>query len=276
MPESEPRPPTRWYKEEVSISTRFRALWRLSTFVVGSWWIVAMGWRALHRPGPGRYLSSGPVVRRWAAFAARRIHLKVATMGSPPLPGSLVVANHIGYVDTLTLGGFVPGVFAGRADMGAWPVLGRMARAGGTIFINRESGRAGARGVREVAAALAAGATVVGFPEGTSMGGGEVLPFRSGLFEAAVTAGAPVVPVAIRYLTLDGVAVDRATLGTIGWFGGEGFLAHVLNLAGHSSVTAEVRFGAPLLPPHGSRRELSAATEQRVRELLGQSPPGCC
>lgn len=268
----EDRAPGTWYKGGVTAG-RLRAAWRLGTFVVGSWWVVARAWQVIHRPYPERWRLSGPAVSAWARLGCRRLGIRVARVGPAPPAGSLVVANHLGYIDILTLGGLVDGVFAARHDMRTWPVMGRLADAGAAVFINRESSRAGVHGVKRVAAALQAGATVIAFPEGTSRGGGDVLPFRTGLFEAALAAGAPVVPVGIRYTALDDHPVGGAELEVIGWFGNEPFLLHILTLAGHRSIAAEARFGEPIPPPHAGRRELAAAAEARVRGLL--IPPAC-
>jgi 1-acyl-sn-glycerol-3-phosphate acyltransferase len=87
-----------------------------------------------------------------------------------------------------------------------------------------------------------------------------------------VNARVPVVPAAVRYLELDGEPVTAENLDVVAWFRGEGFLGHVLRLASHRSVLAEVRFGEPLRPPHANRRALAAAAEARVRELRGLPP----
>jgi 1-acyl-sn-glycerol-3-phosphate acyltransferase len=179
-----------------------------------------------------------------------------------------VVANHQGYADVVTIGGLFPSIFAARHDMRAWPMFGALARSGATIFINRDDKRAAYRGVGQVAAALGAGATVIAFPEGTSTDGSGLLPFRTGVFQAAVDAGAPVVPAAIRYLSVDETPVTEANRDVVGWFRGEPFVAHILRLAAHRRVLAEVTFGEPLAPPHGDRRALAAAAEARVRVLL--------
>jgi len=191
----------------------------------------------------------------------------VQVSGERPSAGSLVVANHQGWVDIPTIGGVGPCIFAARHDMKSWPLFGALASSGATIFINRQVKRAGVRGIQQVAQALAAGATVIGFPEGTSSGDG-MLPFRTGLFEAAVDARAAVVPAAIRYLRLDGEAVDAERLKVVGWFDGEPFLAHALRLASHRVVEAAVRFGPPIAPPHRDRRTLAEVAEQAVRGLL--------
>ena len=244
-----------------------RATLRLSVFLVGSWAVVARGLGAVLSGFPDRWRRNAPHNARWGRLGRRCLGIRVGVRGALPAPGSLVVANHVGYVDVLTLGGLFPAVFAARHDVRRWPVFGALAASGATIFIDRQRARAGARGIGQVTAALAAGATVAGFPEGTSVGEGRILPFRSGLFQAAVDAGAPVVPAAIRYLELDDEPVTAASLGEIGWFHGENFIGHALRLAAHRTVTAEVRFGEPIAPPHPDRRTLAAAAEARVREL---------
>jgi 1-acyl-sn-glycerol-3-phosphate acyltransferase len=249
-----------------------RAIWRLVVFLVGSWLVVARAFRAVFSRFPRRWPRNGPHNARWARLGARCLGICVRGVGAPPPAGSLVVANHVGYADILTMGGLFPVVFAARHDMRRWPVLGALAASGATIFIDRQRVRAGARGVAQVAAALAAGATVLGFPEGTSAGGGSLLPFRSGLFQAAVDAGAPVVPAAVRYLAIDDEPVTEANLHVIGWFRNENFVAHALRLASHRRVTAEVRFGDAIAPPHVDRRTLAAEAQRRVEALLGRAP----
>ena len=249
-----------------------RAVGRLIAFVVGSWLVVARAYRAVFSAFPERWRRNGPHNSRWARVGARCLGIRVRRVGAPPPPGALVVANHFGYADVLTVGGLFPVVFAARHDMRRWPMFGALAASGATIFINRQQVRAGARGVAQVAQALAAGATVLGFPEGTSAGAGALLPFRSGLFQAAVDAGAPVVPAAVRYVSIDGAPVTAANLDVIGWFHGENFIAHALRLASHRLVLAEVRFGEPIPPPHADRRTLAAAAEARVQALLAMPP----
>lgn len=253
-------PPSGW--------ARWRAIGRLAWFALASWGVVASGLHAVFAPFPRRWKLTAPYIGRWARLGRRCLGLRVEVVGELPRAGGLVVANHQGWVDIPILGGVGPCIFAARHDMKSWPLFGALASSGATIFINREVKRAGVRGVQQVARALEVGATVIGFPEGTSSGEG-MLPFRTGLFEAAVAARAAVVPAAVRYLTLDGEPVDRDRLRVVGWFDGEPFLAHAVRLASHRRVEAAVRFGPPLFPPHADRRALAEAAEREVRGLLG-------
>jgi 1-acyl-sn-glycerol-3-phosphate acyltransferase len=252
--------------------SRARAIARLLVFAVGSWLVVARAIGAVLSRFPRRWPRTAPHNSRWARLGQRCLGITVRRVGELPSPGSLVVSNHYGYADVVTIGGLFPVVFAARHDMRRWPLFGALAASGGTIFINRQLKKAGARGVAQVAAALAVGATVLAFPEGTSTDGAELLPFRSGIFQAAVDARAPVVPAAVHYLELDGTPIAAETLDVVAWFRGESFIGHVLRLASHRSVLAEVRFGEPLRPPHVNRRELAAAAEARVRALRGMPP----
>ena len=252
--------------------SRARAIARLFVFAVGSWLVVARAISAVLSGFPQRWPRTAPHNSRWARLGQRCLGIRVRRVGELPPPGSLVVSNHFGYADVVTIGGLFPCVFAARHDMRRWPLFGALAASGATIFINRQLKRAGARGVAQVAAALTVGATVLGFPEGTSTDGADLLPFRSGIFQAAVDARATVVPAAVRYVELDGKPITAEDLDVVAWFRGESFLGHVLQLASHRLVLAEVRFGEPLRPPHANRRALAAAAEARVRELRGMPP----
>ncbi len=246
-----------------------RSAGRLLAFSVGSWLVVAGAWRALISRFPARWRRSCVPVSRWARWGARCLGVRVSVTGTLPPPGSLVVANHQGYADIVTIGGLFPAIFAARHDMRRWPMFGALAASGATIFINRDVKRAGWRGVAQVAAALADGATVVAFPEGTSTDGLGLLPLRTGVFQAAVEAGAPVVPAAIRYLAVGGRPIDESTRAHVGWYDGSSFPGHLWRLAGHGRIEATVVFGETIAAPHADRRSLAAAAETRLRVLLG-------
>jgi len=258
-----------WYKRDVSGYSRVRAVARLTWFAIGSWLVVARAIHAVLSPFPQRWRRSCPHVSRWARLGARCLGIRARTVGPLPPTGALVVANHQGYADIVTIGGLFDSIFAARHDMRKWPLFGALAASGATIFINRDNKRAGYRGVAQVAAALADGATVIAFPEGTSTDGTGLLPLRTGVFQAAVDAAVPVVPAAIRYLTVNGAPVDEGNRDVVGWFRGEPFLGHLLRLGGQRRVEAEVAFGEPLVPPHADRRALAAGAEAALRGLLG-------
>lgn len=83
-----------------------------------------------------------------------------------------------------------PGVFR-------MPVFGAMARFGGHISLDPASRETLEQAMTSARNAVAAGASILVFPEGTRGEGNELQPFNRGAFELAIQAGADVLPIAI-------------------------------------------------------------------------------
>ncbi len=120
------------------------------------------------------------------------------------IPGSLLVANHISWLDIFAINASLPTAFVSKAEVRRWPAIGWLAAMNDTIFLNRGS-RGHARVINEaIAAKLDTGKYVGVFPEGTTTDGRSVLPFHAALLQPALAAGRPVIPVAISYWEADG------------------------------------------------------------------------
>lgn len=144
-------------------------------------------------------LLRGPGVRWVARSLLRTLGVAVRQHGPAPRPGSLLVANHVSWLDVLALLTVTPLSLVAKREVGSWPAVGVMARASRVIFIDRTRPKGLPATVTEVAGALRAGRTVAVFPEGTTSCGARQGRFRPAMFQAAVDAGAPVVPISIRY-----------------------------------------------------------------------------
>jgi 1-acyl-sn-glycerol-3-phosphate acyltransferase len=140
------------------------------------------------------------VVQRWSLRMLRCLGVTVRVSGTPQPGAVLMVANHVSWLDIPALHASSPRAhFVSKSAIAHWPLLGRLARAGGTLFIERERKRDALRVVHEVAAALRLGDAVAVFPEGTTGAGHEVLPFHANLLQAAITTATAVQPIALRY-----------------------------------------------------------------------------
>jgi 1-acyl-sn-glycerol-3-phosphate acyltransferase len=137
--------------------------------------------------------------RTWARAVLGALGVRLVARGRPPAGRALLVANHISWLDIVALMAAAPVRLVAKHDVRRWPVIGVLAAAGGTIFIDRTRPRTLPGTVAEVAAALRAGGVVAAFPEGTTWCGASAGRFRPALFQAALDAGATVVPVSIRY-----------------------------------------------------------------------------
>src|SRR5437868_5338959 len=114
-----------------------------------------------------------------------------------PTQPALVVSNHVSWLDPFVIMAQVPCLPVAKSEVSGWPVVGRIAQAGGVHFVRRDSALSGARLVRSVESTLSAGTSVLNFPEGTTTDGSALLPFWPGALRAARAAGVPVAPAAI-------------------------------------------------------------------------------
>lgn len=126
------------------------------------------------------------------------VRLKIGA-GRTALPSWLIVCNHISWLDIFVINALTPAAFVSKAEVCGWPLIGWLCAHTETIFLERGS-RAAAQRTREaIIGRLRAGVPVGVFPEGTTTGGERVLPFHAALFQSAIDAHVPVVPLVLRY-----------------------------------------------------------------------------
>ncbi|MFI6761561.1 lysophospholipid acyltransferase family protein [Micromonospora sp. NPDC050417] len=208
--------------------------------------------------------------RWWARLVLGSLGITLRVRGRLPRRRALLAANHISWLDIMATLAVAPARMLAKQEVRQWPLIGPLASAGGTIFVNRGRPRALPRTVALVAEALRADRVVAVFPEGTTWcgkpreasdcpAGGR---FRPAMFQAAIDAGAPVVPLTISYRT--GPGRDGTTAAA--FLGDDSLwvsLQRVIAVRGLSiTVTA-----APALHPEesASRRRLAQAAESAVR-----------
>ena len=180
---------------------RMRLYWRLLRVagVVLSGLIVAAALGLAERGAvPVSALRKQQLTRWFLARLAATLPFRVRVAGALPAQPMLWVANHVSWCDIPLLGMLAPLSFLAKAEVRAWPALGWLAQAAGTLFIRRGSGDA-ALVNRQLTTHLLQGRHLLIFPEGTSTDGKEVRTFHSRLFACAIDAGRAVQPVAIRY-----------------------------------------------------------------------------
>lgn len=208
---------------------------------------------------------------RWAQDLLAILAIRVEQDGEPPPEGrgALIAANHVSWVDVFAIGAVRHTRFVAKSEIRDWPVAGAIAARAGTLFVHRTRRHDTGRIAGHVRDALAAGDCVGLFPEGTTTEGDRLLKFHSSLFEPAVAHGVPVHPVALRYELPDGTPCRAAA------FVGELTFAQSLGLVIRTrEMVVRVSF-APAVDPGGrSRRDLTAATRERVASLLGVEEAG--
>lgn len=205
------------------------------------------------------------VVQLWARFVARVLALEVRCTGTAPRGEFLLVANHVSYLDVVVLAGSLRCGFVAKSEIARWPVIGFLARALGTVFVEREKKRGLPSVAAEMRAWLARGGRLVLFPEGTSTDGRALRPFRSALLAPALELACPVVHAALRYRTPAGEPPAEAS---VCWWGEMEFLPHFLALLALPRIEAELVLGRE--PVRASdRKELARLLQHAVACELG-------
>ena len=241
-----------------------RGCWRLGR-ALG---VILAGWATVVFVFPRLGVALQEVrVQAWARQMLTVLGIALELRGDAPAPGPLLlVANHISWLDILVMHAARHCRFVSKADVKRWPLIGTLATAGGTIYIERESRRDAMRVVHRMAASLAAGEILAVFPEGTTSDGVSLLPFHGNLVQAAISAGAPVQPVALRFID----AATGDTSLTPCYIGDDSLVASLWRTVSGPPVTAIVRYGEPQHALGRDRRrwaqDLRASVERLRRE----------
>ena len=199
------------------------------------------------------------VAVRWIARTMLAVlGVRLVRRGPAVRPGSLLVANHVSWLDILVLTAIAPVRLVAKGEVGRWPGIGPLAGLAGAIFIDRSRPKALPGTVAEVTAALRSGRSVAAFPEGTTSCGAGRGRFRPALFQAAVDAGAPVVPAAICYDSTAAAFIGDDTL-----------VASVRRVAGLRSLTVTLATAPALRPASGADRRVLARAAQASLGVTG-------
>lgn len=231
---------------------------------------------AFGKRGVAMHQAKAPRCSWWGRTTCAVGGLRVRVHGTPPAGGALVTPNHMGHLDIMALSSVVPGFFVPKADIAKWPIAGHIIRVCGHVYVDRNSKRALLAASEGIAERLRAKTNVVIFLEGTSTGGTDVLPFKPGLLQPAIDAGAPVVPVGINWSVEPGLnpqPVDVAE-DVAYWRPEHSFGPHLSYVFGLHGVTADLYFGEPILidpanPPN--RQALAGLLRERVIALRAEN-----
>ena len=181
----------------------WRAVWRglILAFSLTLCYL-RFGWVWMGGAVRGRPVSSQQRAE-WMHFCGRivlaAIGIDYRVEGEPPTGATLIVANHLSYLDIAICSAAAPSTFVAKLEIAEWPGFGLLAKLGGTIFVDRVSRISAWEVADRMALRLAEGCPVLLFPEGTSTDGSEVVRFHPTLFAAAVEGGLPVTTAALFY-----------------------------------------------------------------------------
>ncbi len=228
--------------------------------------IVLLLVRLVERPVYGLHRPLTPHITVFVCGnALRLLGIRNTVTGQPMTTPGAVVANHSSWLDIFVLNARKRIYFVSKSEVAAWPGIGWLARATGTVFIERNPKKA-AEQTRLFQERLLAGHRLLFFPEGTSTDGRRVLPFKPTLFQSFYAPQLRdvlyVQPVTVVYHAPKGEDVRF-----YGWWGDMDFGPHLLHtLAAARQGRVEVIYHPPLkVADFESRKTLARAAEDAVR-----------
>jgi 1-acyl-sn-glycerol-3-phosphate acyltransferase len=212
------------------------------------------------------------LIQWWHKALLNAFNLKVSSHGHIPsqtINGTMLVANHISWLDIHALNSMVPLRFIAKSEISKWPVFGYLAKSADVLFINRDNRRDAARVVDITASSLHAGDNLCLFPEGTTTDGSTMMPFKSSIIQAAIQANASIQAVAIRY------PLPNGEINTAMAYAGDTTMKQsIAQILLQQKPRVELHFLAPIITKNLSneaknRRDLTLQIEQEISHKLG-------
>lgn len=237
----------------------------LGTVVFGGLGLLLL-LRLVERPFYGLHRPLTPhVTQTVCRLAFVILGIGYRTRGARMSHRGAVVANHASWLDIFALNARKRIYFVSKSEVSRWPLIGWLARATGTVFIDRDP-RAARAQTAVFEARLLAGHKLLFFPEGTSTDGMVVLPFKPTLFQAffarELRPHLHVQPVTVIYRAPEG-----ADPRFYGWWGDMDFGSHLLKvLAAPRQGSVELVYHPPVrVADFPDRKALAAHAEAAVR-----------
>ena len=202
--------------------------------------------------------------RRFLAAAAWIVGARVRIRGAPIRGHTLLVSNHVSWLDILVTGGATGCAFVSKDQLGH-AFIHWLADQNATVYVKRSHVRGAKDQALAIAAALEGDKPVMLFPEGTTGPGTHLLPFRPTLLEAANFAAKDVLirPVALDY---------GNAAAAIGWWEESG-RDNVLRLLGRKgTLPVDVMLLDPL-DRAGDRKQLAAEARAAIARTLRLTSP---
>ncbi len=186
--------------------------------------------------------------------------------------GSFMVCNHLSYIDVFAIFSNVPAVFVANSELEEAFLLGTIIKYSGGVFVERRGRARLLEDMEGITGMLDLGLNVVLFPEGTTSDGSGVSPFKSSFLAAA--EGRDVVPLCIKYKSVNGRSITPETSPLVYYYGETTFFEHFFRFMGLRSVAVELTALEPMDTRGLSRKEIAHIAQSRISACyLGDAQP---
>lgn len=199
-------------------------------------------------------------IQKISAFGLKLLNIEVIKFGEiDKIQNSLIVSNHLSYVDVLILASAYPSLFVTSTEIKETFMLGKICKLAGCFFVERRRSKLTSdirlHELNLMKSRISQGFNVFLFPEGTSSNGSKVLSFKNSFFQVAVDCQIQVRPICLKYKGKNWEKVP--------WYGDMTFLDHLFQLC-QQKVHAEL-IVLPEIAPY-ERTKCSALAYAAISE----------
>lgn len=189
---------------------------------------------------------------------------RVRSDGERPGPRTLIIANHVSWLDIPMLAGATDCAFVAKDGLRGHPLMRWLCEQNGTVFVDRERRGSVHEQLGGMEAALRSHKPLTLFPEGTVGVDGRLLPFRSTLLKLAEDSPLP--------LTVQPVGIDYGGhAAEFGWPAGETGRANFMRLLGRRGTVRVTLHFLPPLPAGLNRKDLARQSHDAIAAALAPS-----
>jgi 1-acyl-sn-glycerol-3-phosphate acyltransferase len=156
-------------------------------------------------PWPGTH----PVARLFRVWCrafvrALDVDLRLHQKNRKRLPKRFIlIANHPSALEDVGIPALFDVVSLAKLQVQDWLIAGRIAKAAGTLFVDRDNPESRQQVIQTMVDAVSAGQNIALYPEGGCTGRRLFHEFKSGAFEVSIRTGVPIVPVFLHYEAQD-------------------------------------------------------------------------
>ena len=234
------------------------------------YWLVGIGFR-LHSLNRLALNERRSVLQQMGQSALDVLHVKLEKPTTPNNPhGTLIVANHISWLDIFVLAAIYPASFIAAKELRNWFVIGKMIENAGTVFIDRTN----RKDIEPINAAiverLQAGNDVCFFPEARTSLGNAVLPLKAALFQAAINAPTNIQCVVLRYYDAENKRTEQIS------FSGTNFFITLWRILSQPKIKVRIDFPPLIQPteqPNADRFTLKDQAEALFNQIVLSDSP---
>lgn len=202
------------------------------------------------------------IAHHWFRLVQATLGVRQIVSGTAAAGPVLIAANHVSWLDIVVLGTHIGTCFVSKSEVADWPVVGWLARQGGTLFIHRGHHDSAERIAHDMTMRLVRRDRLLFFPEGTTSDGTHVKRFKNRLFQPALQIGVPVQPVAVRY------ARGTEAVDPVAYIAGVSLASSVIGVMARSGTIVRVHW-CEAFPVAGlERRAVAQEAESRVSRAL--------